>query len=304
MQHNKPGRVYIGIDLGTTNSAIAYGGISRISNRCDPQIIEIPRKVDAHEFRDKSLLPSCAYFPGYGTPFVGDYAKTMLGTYPKLVAKSMKCCMDKGDCNFGTAAVPWTPIEVSTKILEHLKHGVRTRFRLIDFPNVVITVPASFPPIMRSATIQAAEDAGFKITEQTLLEESKAALHYFCNQKFPGEDIEFNGSNILVFDLGGGTLDVSLHQVTKDEESLTILDMGESPYKRFGGDQFDEEVADVLLSKYKRSLKSKLSRADEDLLETQFRFYAESAKIQLGEQINAIHHIPNPHYLITIVWTV
>ena len=294
MQHNKPRGIYIGIDLGTTNSAIAYGGINRKSNRCDAHIIDIPRKVDAHRSNNDSLLPSCKYFPESGTPFIGDYAKTMLGKYPNRVAKSTKCRMDKGFDDL-EMEVSCTPIQVATSILKHLKSGVGNRFNLIDFPDVVITVPASFPHAMREATIKAAKCAGFEITEQNLLEESKAALHYFCNQQFPEEGIEFNESKILVFDLGGGTLDVSLHEVTKDEQSLTINDIAKSPYKRFGGDQFDEKVADKLLSEYGNPAET----SDEpDQLKIQFQFYAEIAKIQLGDQINAIHHIPNLHYSI------
>ena len=292
MQHNKPRGIYIGIDLGTTNSAIAYGGISRISNRCDAHIIDIPRKVEAHKSGNKSLLPSCQYFPEVGTPFVGDYAKTMLGKYPNRVAKSTKCYMDQGSTDLGME-VDCTPIQVSTSILKHLKSGVGNRFNALsgeDFPEVVITVPASFGNKRRCATLTAAKNAGFKITEENLLEEPTAALHYFCNRKYE-PDIEFKNSKILVFDLGGGTLDVSLHEVTKDEKSLTINDIAKSPYKEFGGDQFDEKVADVLLSKYGYSAKN----SDEtDQLKRQFQFYAESAKIQLGYQINAIHHIPNP----------
>lgn len=301
MQHNKPRGIYIGIDLGTTNSAIAYGGISRVSNRCDAQIIKIQRKVDAYGSGDESLLPSCKYFPERGTPFVGNYAKTMLGKYPNRVAKSMKCYMDQGNCNFGTADVPWTPIEVSTSILRHLKSGASNRFNALEnFPEVVIAVPASFPSIMRKATIEAARSAGFEITNQNLLEESTAALHYFCNRKqLPGEDIEFNESKILVFDLGGGTLDVSLHEVTKNGNGLTINDIAESPYKKFGGDQFDEKVADVLLSEYVSTHGNPTKTSNEwDQLKHQFQFYAEFAKIQLGYQINEPRHIPNPHYEI------
>lgn len=298
MQYNKPRGIYIGIDLGTTNSAIAYGGISLRSYRCDAQIIDIPRKVDAYMSGNKSLLPSCQYFPVVGTPFVGDYAKTMLGKFPNRVAKSTKCYMDKGSENL-RMEVDCTPIQVSTSILKHLKSGVGNRFNALKaFPEVVITVPASFGEEGRDATLTAAADAKFIITEENLLEEPTAALHYFCNRKHV-PDFEFNNAKILVFDLGGGTLDVSLHEVTKDEKSLTINDIAKSPYKRFGGDQFDEKVADALLSEYVRKHGDPAKNLDEaDQLKSQFQFYAESAKIQLGDQINAIHHIPNPNYII------
>lgn len=293
MQHNAPGGVYIGIDLGTTNSVIAFGGISRINNRCNPQVIKIPRKVDVHTFGNENVLPSCQYFPEVGTPFIGDYAKTMLGKYPNRVAKSTKCRMDKGSSDLGMG-VSCTPIEVATSILKHLKNGASHRFNALKkFPEVVITVPASFGKKRRCATLTAAKLAGFKITDENLLDEPTAALHYFSNRKHE-PDIEFNNSKILVFDLGGGTLDVSLHEVTKDKKSLTINDIAKSPYKEFGGDQFDEKVADELLSKYVSKYGNLASNSDEeDQLKRQFQFYAESAKIKLSDEINANHHIPN-----------
>ena len=300
MQHNKPPGIYIGIDLGTTNSAIAYGGISRISNRCDAHIVNIRRKVDAYKAGDESLLPSCQYFPeGDGTPSVGDYAKRMLGMYPNRVAKSTKCYMDNGSDDLGMD-VSCTPIGVATSILECLKAGVLLKFPFLKdrFPKPAITVPASFGNKRRRATLAAATNAGLKITEEDLLEEPTAALHYFCNRKHE-PDIEFNNSKILVFDLGGGTLDVSLHEVTKEVNSLRIDDIAISPYKEFGGDQFDEKVADVFLSQYYDNHGNPAKDSDETAqLKKQFQFYAESAKIQLGYQINAIHHILNPYYPI------
>ena len=300
MQHNKPRGPYIGIDLGTTNSAIAYGGIDRRSNQYEAGIIKIRRKVDEYKSDNESLLPSCQYFPeGDGTPFVGNYAKSMLGRYPNRVAISTKCYMDNGSNDLGLA-VCCTPIKVATSILAHLKTGASYQFNAFEnFPEVAITVPASFPNTMREATIDAAKRAGFKITKDNLLEEPKAALHYFCNQKFPGGDIEFNESKILVFDLGGGTLDVSLHEVTKNEKSLTIKEMAKSPYKRFGGDQFDEELAKVLLDEYVRKYGNPAKTSDETAqLKKQFQFYAEDAKKRLCDDINANHPTPSPCYSI------
>ena len=70
-----PGGIYIGIDLGTTNSAVAFGGISNRDQRCGAHIIEIQRRVDVHQSDNKSLLPSFLYLSPSGSSFVGDYAK-------------------------------------------------------------------------------------------------------------------------------------------------------------------------------------------------------------------------------------
>ena len=225
--------------------------------------------------------------------------KNMLRTDPNRVAKSTKCYMDKGSENLRGMEVSCTPIQAATSILKHLKSGSESWFKgLKKFPEVVITVPASFPEKMRKATIKAANKANLCITEKNLLEEPRAVLHYFCNQKRV-VDIELNNSKILVFDLGGGTLDVSLHEVTKEGRSLTIKDITKSPYKRFGGDQFDEKVADELLTEYVHKHWIFLRTSHEMAqLRKQFQFYAEYAKIQLGYQINAIPRILSPCYLI------
>ena len=299
MQHNKPSKVYIGIDLGTTNSLAAWGGIDSRTKRLNPQIIKISRKVDADRFSDGILLPSIQYFPKHGTPFVGDCAEKMLGKDPNRVARSTKCRMDKGSVDLGLEA-PCTPIGVAKSILKHLKFEADLMFKFLpSFPEVVITVPASFPKKMRDATIEAAVEAGFGITDQSLLEEPTAALHYFCNQKLPAEDIEFDKSKILVFDLGGGTLDVSLHEVTKIGNSLTITDIAKSPYKRFGGDQFDKKVGDVLLSKYVKHRNPAKTSDEKDRLKKQFQFYAKKAKENLADQINYIPSTANPLYSIS-----
>ena len=300
MQHDQPPEIYIGIDLGTTNSAIAYGGINRTNNRREAHIIKIPRKVDANTVDDHILLPSCQYHPKSGTPYVGDHAKTMHRKYPNRVATSTKCRMDKGGEDLGMD-VPCTPIQVATSILEHLKHEASNQFNALNnFPEVVIAVPASFGQKRRSATLTAAQNTGFGITDKNLLEEPIAALHYFCNQKRLS-DIEFNNSRILVFDLGGGTLDVSLHEVTKKGSSLKIDNIAVSPYKEFGGNQFDEKVADVLLNKYVNKYGNPAKTLDEaDQLNGQFLFCAESVKIRLSDQINAIPHTPNPCWEINM----
>ena len=86
---------YIGIDLGTTNSAIAWGHTD--SGRIKPEIIEISRQVDEiGQMREEILLPSCAYFPRPNSSIVGNHAKSMIQVEPGSVAKSMKCYMDPG----------------------------------------------------------------------------------------------------------------------------------------------------------------------------------------------------------------
>ena len=281
--------LFIGIDLGTTNSAIAWGGLDPRVNRFRPHIIEIDRQVDEYEVGRDRLLPSCAYFspfsPGSG-PTIGDYAKGKIQEEPGCVAKSMKRFMYEGNRTFvGAGGTSWTPIEISASILRHLKNEASLMFEHIGgFSNkdVVITVPASFESIMRDATILAANDAGFTIEDKNLLSEPHAALHYFCNKRLP-DSIDFSTpKRVLVFDLGGGTLDVSFHEV-RESKRLDIEDLAVSPYTLFGGDDFDKRVAEEFLAYY--NYPSSLSELEKKLLKFQFQAYAEDAKIRLNSQI-------------------
>lgn len=291
---------YIGIDLGTTNSAIAWGMLDIRANQFRSRMIEIDRQMDVNgRTRQHRLLPSCTYFSPRGISIIGDYAKTMLQKEPGLVAKSMKRCMDKGDHIFtGTDGVSWTPIQTSTGILSQLKNAAAPLFNLIGgFPerNVMITVPASFEKSMREATVEAACNAKFKITEKNLLYEPHAALYYFCNQPIP-DHIDFKDPKlVLVFDLGGGTLDVSLHKVSKQESNLIIKDIAVSPYTRFGGDDFDKHVAEKLLENYKYP--EELDASEMNLLKFQFQAYAENTKIKLSESIK-VARATNPVFEI------
>ena len=278
--------LFIGIDLGTTNSAIAWGRMDPRVNRFKPRIIEIDRQVGEYTSRRDRLLPSCAYFSPYGSTTIGDYAKGKIQEEPGRVAKSMKRFMYQGHHKLiGAGGVSWTPIEVSARILSHLKDEAALMFEHIGgLPNrdVVITVPASFESIMRDATVLAANDAGFAINDENLLSEPHAALHYFCNKRLP-ESIDFSTpKRVLVFDFGGGTLDVSLHKV-HESERLDIEDLAVSPYTLFGGDDFDKRVAEELLTCY--NYPSSLSDSEKDLLKFQFQAYAENAKILLNSQI-------------------
>ena len=288
---------YIGIDLGTTNSAIAWGWIDANTNEFRQSIIDIDRVVNKDgSFKRDKLLPSCVYFPQHSlSPIIGDYAKVMLEKEPWLVAKSMKLCMDRGYHKFTSAdSVSWTPIEISYRILELLKQGALytlAKYGGFSDSNVKITVPASFEMSMRAATIDSAKKAFFpSITDKNLVPEPHAALHYFCyknkNQPFP---IEFNKKKrVLVFDLGGGTLDVSLHEVEENaagkSSPYTIKDIAISPYTRFGGDDFDKRVAEELLRCYFKC-PSGSSALYMNVLKSQFQKYAEDAKIELSKKL-------------------
>ena len=282
----------VGIDLGTTNSVLAESEIE--NGEIITKIIEIER-LDIRpghrgytQKRDR-LLPSVAYYNASENSWiVGDGAQKKSQEEPASVAKSVKRHMDFGKKNFSLIPrISWTPIQISTEILKQLFKGAKYMWMHIDQPDpCVITVPASFQSSMIQATIEAAKTAGStadiagltEITESDLFFEPHAALLQFFNTNHINE-ITFSETDeqfFLVFDLGGGTLDVSLHKISKENNSLTIEDIAISPYNRFGGDDFDKKVAQSLLKKYPPYIT--LKSPDKELVEFQFQEYAKDAK--------------------------
>lgn len=274
---------YLGIDLGTTNSVISWGNISRRQQVLDPQVIEFPMMIEGRAMRNGTLLPSYVYFSEDG-PIVGEYAKTMIGRQTERVVKSVKSYMGTPE-RFPFDDKNYEPAEISAIILRQLAAGAGNVD--IDVKQVVITVPASFDSDQRSATIRAGELAGFEVT---LFDEPRAALYDFANRQDKGEippHLDFDEPKlVLVFDLGGGTLDVSLHRVfyPQGEHELSIDDIAIGRYTRLGGDDFDKLLADHFLDAYSSRLPQDLSSYDLNLLESEFQVYAELAKIDLSNR--------------------
>ena len=272
---------YLGIDLGTTNSVISWGSVRR--KELDTQVIDIPMMIEGGGMGNKDLLPSFVYF-GKGTvPVVGEYAKTMIGRQTSRVVRSIKSHMGTQE-SFDFDGNTYDPAQISNMILKQLASGAQNIS--IDPEQVVITVPASFDSDQRSATIKAAELAGFQVT---LFDEPRAALYDFANRQERGELpptlIDFETPKlVLVFDLGGGTLDVSLHKVCnqQNEYKLDIQDIAIGRYTRLGGDDFDKLLADHFLEAYSNRLPQNPEDYDIHLLEREFQVYAENAKIELS----------------------
>ena len=278
------GNYYLGIDLGTTNSVISWGNVGRRQQVLDPQVIEFPMMIEGRAMRNGTLLPSYVYFSEDG-PIVGEYAKTMIGRQTDRVIKSIKSHMGTPK-RFPFDGEDYEPSEISAIILKQLAAGAKNVD--IDVKQVVITVPASFDSDQRSDTIQAGELAGFEVI---LFDEPRAALYDFANRQEKGEipitSIDFDTPKlVLVFDLGGGTLDVSLHRVfyPQGEHELDIEDIAIGRYTQLGGDDFDRLLADHFLEAYSSRLPQNLSRYDLNLLESEFQVYAELAKIDLSNR--------------------
>ena len=286
---------YIGIDLGTTNSVMAWGALNPRTNLLETKIVEVKMMIERGGTGKKELLPSCVYFKEGNPPIVGEYAKTMIGRTNRIV-KSIKSEMGTPTA-FDFDGSTYNPAVISSHILKHLAASAESLFGFVP-DDVVITVPASFDSDMREATIEAARLAGFRTQEDDgsprdiLLDEPRAALYDFVNRENKGEIPETRISfhepqTVLVFDLGGGTLDVSLHNVSYQQEqhALNIEDLAISRYTQIGGDDFDQKLADHFWEVYADRLPNDFDDSQMNMLKSEFQEYAEQAKVDLSSEI-------------------
>ncbi|MDE0018871.1 MAG: Hsp70 family protein [Candidatus Poribacteria bacterium] len=300
---NEKRRYYFGIDLGTTNSVLAYAEVdpdNQETTPISPEIVEInmPGRTNPRAYDTDKLLPSCVYFNRTGQSIVGTHAKGMLKSPHANVVKSIKTKMGTSAPIFG-----YSPEEISKQVLKALIDGVPGWVFPTDvFPpdEVVIGIPASFEPSMCRATLDAAKKAGIK--NPILVHEPIAALHDYRNQQERGLfpvgviGIEFTDEPklILVFDLGGGTLDVTLHEVSlSNNGKLSVKELAISRYTSIGGDNFDKLLAKYFLDIHEKGRGGLTNRKQ---LKPQFQEYAEEAKINLSTHIemNKLHGVFNP----------
>lgn len=290
---------YIGIDLGTTNSVISFGHINPRTGKLEAKVFSFKGIAsDGKSVKTFEILPSYVFFKDNDSPIVGEYAKGMLSLQASKVVKSIKSKMGEPDV-YVYNEKKYFPEDISSLILKFLANKAKEMLNF--FPeDVVITVPASFNTDQREATLRAAEKAGFKIYDKNgkkrniLLDEPRAALFDFietCNRnEIPDITLDFKSpKNILVYDLGGGTLDVSLHKVSYDEcnEKLNIQDLAISRYTQIGGDNFDKLVANY----FKKKLEQKgvkislLNDYENNLLDGKLIELAETIKLELNTDI-------------------
>ncbi|MDN5343761.1 MAG: molecular chaperone DnaK [Oceanotoga sp.] len=287
---------FIGIDLGTTNSLLSWSKIDT-NERIKTEILDTKMLDSTGSLIRNKKLPSTVYF-GKDTPKVGQYAKNMVLTRPDLVVKSVKSFMGENK-NFEFNNKSYYSSDIQAMILKQLAQSSKDLFGFIP-ENVIITVPASFDSDMRKETLDAAEKAGFSVKKgdgsykNILLDEPRAVIFDFINKHNNGEIpeslIDFKDKkNILVFDLGGGTLDVSLHKVFYDKK-IQIEDYAVSRYTKIGGDNFDELLAKELLIKFISAYEidyESLNEVEKMSINKKFSQIAEEAKIELSDKIQS-----------------
>jgi molecular chaperone DnaK len=257
----------VGIDLGTTNSVVSVleGG--------EPKVI-----ANAEGFR---TTPSVVAFTKDGEVLVGETAKRQAVTNVDRTLTSVKRHMGT---DWKTQAIDgknYTPQEISARILSKLKRDAET-YLGDSVTDAVITVPAYFNDAERQATKEAGEIAGLNVL-RIINEPTAAALAYGLDK---GKEDEL----ILVFDLGGGTFDVSLLEVGKDDDFSTIQVRSTAGDNRLGGDDWDQRIVDWLITQFKSS--TGVDVAKDKIALQRLKEAAEQAKKELSNSMSTQIQLP------------
>ena len=255
--------IIIGIDLGTTNSVVAY-------READGTVKVIPNP------EGKNTTPSVVAFKASGEEIVGDAAKRQLVTNPDTVASIKRLMGTNEKVHINCVNKDFTPQEISAKILAYMKKYAED-FLGQPVHKAVITVPAYFNDAQRQATKDAGAIAGLEVV-RIINEPTASALAY-------GMDKEKN-EKVVVYDLGGGTFDVS------------ILDIGDGTFEvvatsgdnKLGGDDWDEAVKNWIANEIKSQ--HGVDVTGDKMAMQRLRDAAEKAKIELSAQLSTSITLP------------
>ena len=242
----------LGIDLGTTNSEIAIYRDGR------PEVLR--------DDQGRIILPSVVGLTETGELLVGEEARNQFLLYPERTVRSIKRRMGS-DAKVRLGEREYTPQEISAIILSRLKEIAQARLGR-PIRKAVITVPAYFSDTQRQATREAGEIAGLEVA-RIINEPTAAALVY--------EAAQHQGKRILVYDLGGGTFDVSVVRI----EQGVVEVISSHGNNHLGGDDFDHKIVEHVLEHLK--LKHGVDVADRPQAMARILRSAEDAKKQLSD---------------------
>jgi hypothetical protein len=263
-----PNQYVIGIDLGTTNCALAFaprGGDAR--ERPQVTLFEISQLVNPGEVRDEPLLPSFLYLPGpadfpagsIALPWdsspqfvVGTLAQKRGAEVANRLVSSAKSWLSHAGVDRTAPILPFTapegvarisPLEASRQYLDHLRKAWDSKMPDAPFSQqqVLVTVPASFDAVARELTLKAAEQAGYE--NLVLLEEPQAAFYAWIERHPDWRERVAVGDLILVVDIGGGTTDFTLIAVTERSGELALERVAVGEHILLGGDNIDLALA-------------------------------------------------------------
>jgi hypothetical protein len=263
-------RYSIGIDLGTTNSVLAYTSLEVDAPMI--KVLEIPQITGPHQTEALSSLPSFAYLPTeteqvegglskYSDLCIGSYARRISAEQPERTVAAAKSWLCHREVDRQARILPWqapdelskiSPVQASAYFLKHLAAAWNEAFP--DCPlseqSVVLTVPASFDPVARELTLQAAREAGLP-ENLILLEEPQAAVYHWIHSV--GEKWRTHlepSERILVCDCGGGTTDLTLLQVDQIDGELVLQRIAVGNHLLIGGDNMDLALAHFAAGKF------------------------------------------------------
>lgn len=283
-------RFGLGIDLGTTRSLVA------VVRSGKAQVLEADSSND-------TLLPSIVYYPSSGNPLVGNDALSHLADDPKNTIVSAKRFMGRSQSDikfshpyelsgnkddmptFVTAQGEVSPVEVSARILATLKQRAVSALPADSIEGAVITVPAYFDEAQRQATKDAAQAAGINVL-RLLNEPTAAAVAYGLDQPTQADAKE---SYYLIYDLGGGTFDVSILKLT--DGVFEVLATGGN--SALGGDDIDRLLTNWLIKQLDIDPKD-VSRPDKSILAQQAKTYKQA--LTDAEQVNIDITVNNQSY--------
>ncbi|MFF2959185.1 molecular chaperone DnaK [Streptomyces sp. NPDC057963] len=256
----------VGIDLGTTNSVVA--------------VLEAGEPTVVANTEGARTTPSVVAFAKNGEVLVGEVAKRQAVTNVERTARSVKRHMGDAQWHFPESGdidgKRYTAQEISARVLQKLKRDAEAHLGE-DVTDAVITVPAYFNDAQRTATKEAGRIAGLNVL-RIINEPTSAALAY-------GLDKE-NEQTILVFDLGGGTFDVSLLEIGEGLVEVKATN-GDT---QLGGDDWDQRIVDHLVKQFKNGYGVDLSK-DKMALQ-RLREAAEKAKIELSSATETTINLP------------
>src|SRR6476661_1853429 len=238
----------VGIDLGTTNSALAYIDPHEAAEADYPPIhtLLIEQQVDANRTAALRTLPSFTYLSD--PPVVGAWAREQGALVPTKTVHSAKSWLSNSEVDRTAKILPWdseeagrvmSPVEVSSKLLGKFREAWEKAKGLpLAEQDIVLTVPASFDEEARELTVMAATEAG--LPRLTLLEEPAAAFYSWIANNFArSRKLLFDGQVVLVCDVGGGTSDFSLIRVARDGDRIDFTRTAVGKHLLLGGDNLD-----------------------------------------------------------------
>lgn len=250
-----------GIDLGTT-----YSCISRVDENGYPVVV--------NNLKGLPITPSVVLFGGPDDVVVGDAAKDEMQLTPDLVCALVKQNMGNPDWRFRAHGRDWSAPEVASFILKELARSAGQATG-VPVEDVVITVPAYFGVAEREATVAAGKMAGLEVRD-ILNEPTAAAFSYGFAQS--GEDSE----TVLVYDLGGGTFDVTVIRLEPTENGGTgIRVIATGGDDRLGGALWDARLVELLAQKFVEEAPDAVDPLDDPLASADLRVKAEEIKIGL-----------------------